>query len=366
MGRILFVASVASHIKAFHLPFIRMLQDQGHDVEVACSPDIPIQGLPVVWDIPFSWSPYSPKNIKAYFSMQSLLRERSYDLIHVHTPAAAFLTRLAARELHVPVLYTAHGFHFYKGAPLKNWLVYYNMEHMASYWTAGIIVLNDEDLQSAKKFGFKEGENLFYVPGVGIDLELYRKVDNPLTKETLGLPADAKIAACIAEFTSNKNHIQLIKAWRIVKNHLPNAVLLLVGKGEYQEQVRDSVVKLDLIKNVYFAGFRTDVPNILAMADVFALTSKREGLPRGVMEAMAAGKPVVATDIRGNRDLVEDGVSGFLVQIGDVDSLAKALIKLLTNHELATNMGEVGRQKVKTYSLDNVLVKMSLIYEKYL
>ncbi len=220
MGRVLFVATVATHIRAFHLPFIKMLQEQGHQVEVACCLDVPLESpLPgvemPVWEIPFARSPYSLKNVPAYYRIKKLLAERSYDLVHVNTPAAAFITRLACRNataqdaasrgingkttarytgtqeetahnsepvnmdiaarrgVKTPVLYMAHGFHFYWGAPPLYQLLYYNMERLASRWTAGLIVLNREDLLAARGFGLIEGESLFLVHGVGVDLDEY-------------------------------------------------------------------------------------------------------------------------------------------------------------------------------------------------
>ena len=158
MGRVLFVATVATHIRAFHLPFIKMLQEQGYRVEVACRLDAPLASpLPAVempvWEIPFARSPYNPGNVAAYLKIRRLLRERNYDLVHVNTPAAAFLTRLAGRDMKTPVLYMAHGFHFYEGAPPLYRFLYYNMERLASRWTAGLIVLNREDLLAAGRSG---------------------------------------------------------------------------------------------------------------------------------------------------------------------------------------------------------------------
>lgn len=171
MKRILFVATVASHIKAFHLPFINLLKEKGYEVEVACHLDIPLNDLKYVWEIPFSRSPYSIDNIRAFKSLRRLIQERNYHLIHVHTPVAAFLVRLAARKMNIPVLYTAHGFHFWKGAPIINHLLYKTAEYIAAPWTAGLIVINREDFEAARTLGFREGENLFYVHGVGVDLD---------------------------------------------------------------------------------------------------------------------------------------------------------------------------------------------------
>jgi glycosyltransferase involved in cell wall biosynthesis len=364
LSKILFVATVASHIKAFHLPYINMLQRQGHEVEVACSTDVSLNEFRNVWSIPFSRSPYSLNNIKAYLIMRKLLKNRGYDLIHTHTPVASFITRFAARNLGVPVLYTAHGFHFYKGAPLRYWILYYNAERLSAKWTAGLVVMNREDFEAGQKLGFIEGKNLYYVHGVGVDINKYQQ-RNYNVREKLGLSDKANVVVCVAEFVPNKNHIQLIKAWKYVCDREPDSVLLLVGKGKILDKIRRAVLNLDITKNVYFLGYRNDVPQILSASNIFVLCSYREGLPRAVMEAMAVGKPVVATNVRGNCDLVEDGVNGYLVHLGNPYSLADAILKLVRNPELAQQFGKAGRKKIEDYSLQNVINEMDNIYTNF-
>ncbi len=379
MGRVLFVATVASHIRAFHLPFIKMLQAQGHHVEVACSTDVPLESpLPEVempvWDIPFARSPYSLGNIGAYLGIRRLLLERNYDLVHANTPVAAFLVRLAARNImaqgiKIPVLYMAHGFHFYRGAPLKNHLLYYSMERLASRWTGGLIVVNTEDLQAGRQFGLIEGKNLFLVHGVGVDMGYYNRAghdQSPVVSKMLGLTEDALVVTCIAELIPRKNHLQLLDAWLDVHQRVPQAVLLLVGTGELENKLRRAVKDCRFENSVRLLGYRTDIPELLALSKAIVLTSRHEGLPKVIMEAMAAGKPVVATDVRGSRDLVRDGVSGFLVPLGHPELLAEALVRLLQDKALAGRMGAAGRDLVREYSLDRVLQEMKDIYSRYI
>lgn len=366
MKRVLFVATVASHIKAFHLPFINLLRERGCEVEVACYPDVPLNGLSHIWEIPFSRSPYSRKNILAFKAIRRLFQERRYDLIHVHTPVAAFLVRLAARNMKVPVLYTAHGFHFYKGAPLKNHLIYRTMERLAARWTAGLIVMNKEDLKAGRGFGLREGKNLFYVRGVGVDLSYYGNVGCKIARPELNIPEESPVTLCVAEMIPRKNHLQLLAAWKMVIKEIPEAHLLLAGDGELRPLLESLTSKMGLSSSVHFLGYRSDVPKLLATSNVVVLSSKHEGLPRCIMEAMAAEKPVVATNVRGNRDLVKDGVNGFLVPLGDPESLAKALIRLLVDRDLAQRMGTAGRKMIHEYSLDSVLQEMWDIYQRYL
>lgn len=364
MKRILFVATVATHIKAFHKPYIDMLMNWGYEVEIACRLDVPLDGFPRVWEVPFSRVPQSLDNIRAYLKLRDLLQRRRYDLIHVHTPVAAFLVRLAARRF-TPVLYTAHGFHFYRGAPLRNWLVYYPLERVAARWTGGLVVMNKEDYEAAQRMGFVPEKNLFYVHGVGVDIERYGD-PAPLQKADLQLPPNARIVVCVAEFTARKNHLLLLNAWREVVRQVPEATLLLVGDGALRDRVASRVEEMNLTDSVRLLGFRPDVPQLLALAEAATLTSKHEGLPRVIMEAMAAGKPVVATDVRGNRDLVRHGVNGFLVPLGDSGALARHLVMLLKDPALAQEMGERGREMVKPYALENVLKEMAEIYRRFL
>lgn len=370
-GKVLFVATVYRHLTAFHLPFMRLLHDWGYEVHAAASPhqgdkgELEAMGV-TCWNIPFQRSPLRLGNIRAYTELRSLLQRERYSLIHVHTPIAAWLGRLATKRTgQGPVLYTAHGFHFYRGAPWHLWALYYPAERLAARWTDGLIVINQEDLLQAKRMGFKEGEDLFLVRGVGVDVDRYAKAA-PASREALGLSPEEKVVLCVAEFTPNKNHLQLLLAWGKVVQNEARAKLLLVGEGVLKGKIEAWVREMGLKDSVKLLGFRRDVPHLLALADVVVLSSKREGLPRAVVEAMAAGKPVVATDVRGNRDLVKNGETGFLLPLGDVDGLARALLRLLGDPEMARRMGEAGQARIQAYALDRVLHEMASIYSRYL
>jgi len=372
-GKVLYMATVYTHLAAFHIPFMKLLQSWGYEVHAAASPEEghkkEVEAIGVrCWDIPFVRSPVSPKNFVAYRKLKALLTQERYDLIHVHTPMAAWLGRLAAKRTNQgPVLYTAHGFHFYKGAPWPYWLFYYLAERLAVRWTDGLIVMNSEDYERAQKMGFKPGKNLFFVHGVGVDLERFSIApeSEASVREELGLGDQDAVVTCVGEFTSTKNHAFLLTAWRRIAREEPRAHLLLIGDGRLREAMEREVNKEGL-SNVHFLGFRRDVPQLLQVTDIFVLPSRREGLPRSIMEAMAAGKPVVATNVRGSRDLVEHGVTGFLVELGDVEGLAQALVQLIRDPKLRQKMGEAGRAKIRDYSLDRVFDEMSAIYARYL
>lgn len=367
--RILFLATVDSHIFYFHLPFMKLLRSLGYEVEVAAGETgfrerIEREGFRV-HPIPFSRRPLSFANFLSFWRLFRLFRERRYLLVHTHTPVASFLGRIAAKIARVPlVLYTAHGFHFFRGASWKAWLFWYTAEKIAALFTDALIVLNEEDFEHGKRLGFIPGENLFLVPGVGVELERFRNVNSSL-REELGIGDGEVVVTCVAEFTPTKNHSFLLAAWKEVAKRFGHAHLLFVGDGELLERTK-AWVERESLPRVHFLGRREDVPAVLSASDIVVLVSKREGLPRALLEAMAAGKPLVATDVRGNRDLVEDGVNGFLVPLGDVGALAFALGRLIGSKELRERMGEESRRKVEAYSLERVLQEMERIYRRFL
>mgnify|MGYP000855911770 CR=1 FL=1 len=366
--KILIVATVANHIKAFHIPYIEFLKSRGYQVEVACAPDRFIYDIPTpVHQIFFSRFPFSLKNIKAYLAIKKIISEENYRLIHVHTPIAAFLVRLAARKYKTPVIYTAHGFHFYKGAPIFDNFLFKFIETLAARWTTCLIVINEEDLQAAKTMGYVPGENLFYIPGVGVNLDYYQlQGSTKEARQELGISDDVPMVLCAAEFSPNKNHILLLDAWEQTLHLVPDAVLVLAGFGQLETEIKEKIKDRDLEHSVFMIGYRYDLPRFLHMADVVVLPSKREGLPRAILEAMACAKPVVATNIRGNRDLVEDGKNGFLVPLHSPEPLARALALLLTDRNLAAKMGTSGREMADEYSLSNVIEQNWDLYKRFL
>jgi len=281
-GGVLFVASNYAHLAAFHKPFMELLKGKRCQVDAAAldlsGRKAEIDALGVnCWDIPFARSPYSARNIEACQGLRHLLKGNYFDLIHVHTPVPAFLTRFMARKLNQgPVLYTAHGFHFYLGAALTNQLLYYNAERLAAQWTDGLIVMNKEDFEAGKKLGFEPNKTLFHINGVGIDLSITESIGQTgRIKAELNISEDAVVIACVAELNSNKNHDFLLKAWRQLVSKYNDVHLLLVGEGQLDKNLRKMVNEYQ-IPRVHFLGFRKDVPQILSESDVVTLVSKRE------------------------------------------------------------------------------------------
>ena len=373
INKILFVATVESHILNFHIPFIQYFQKKGCEVHVATKlgnrrDELKKLGI-ISHNIDFERSPYSFSNIKALNQLIKIMRENKYSLVHVNTPVGAFLGRLAAKITGTkPVIYTAHGFHFYKGASTKNWLIYYTMERLAAHWADGLITMNDEDYNAAKRFKLRKSNAVFYVRGVGLDIDKYTISDENKRKQTrkvFGFDDKDIVMLTVAELIPRKNYIQTIEAIKKLVNEDKNLYYLIVGTGELEGKLKNYVLKNDLGKNIKFLGYRNDIPDLLNICDIFVLTSLHEGLPRCIMEAMAAGKPVVATDVRGNRDLVKDGVNGYLVPLGDVNTTVDALQNLIESEGLRKKMGDEGRRIIQNYSIDKVLKEMDEIYKKY-
>ncbi|MEG6569733.1 glycosyltransferase family 4 protein [Thermoanaerobacterium thermosaccharolyticum] len=369
---ILFIATVESHILNFHIPFIQYFQNKGCEVHVATKlgnrqDELKKLGI-VCYDIDFERSPYSFSNLKALNQLIKIMRENKYSLVHVHTPVGAFLGRLAAKITGTkPVIYTAHGFHFYKGASIKNWLIYYTMERLAAHWTDGLITMNDEDYNVAKRFKLRKSNAVFNVHGVGLDIDKYTISDENKRKQmrkAFGFDEKDIVILTVAELNANKNHKQILDSLIKLKS-LDNVYYLIVGIGEYECYLKKYVEENGLSGKVKLLGFRLDIPDLLNISDIFALTSMREGLPRCIMEAMAAGKPVVATDVRGNRDLVKDGANGYLVPLDDVNATVDALQNLIESEDLRKKMGDEGRKIIQDYSIDKVLKEMDEIYKKY-
>ncbi|GJM82884.1 glycosyl transferase family 1 [Paenibacillus sp. HMSSN-139] len=327
-----YIATVYAHLAAFHLPFMSDLRDAGFTVHAYAAPDhgrdeVDAAGF-ACRDLPFSRNPLAPGNLRAMRELIGWLKRERYDLIHVHTPNASVVCRLAARLAGRPypkVVYTAHGFHFFEGAPWLNWLLYYPLERFLARWTDVLVTINREDERRADVFPVR-GRSV-YVPGVGVDLSLYAAREGnerEQLRRDFGLAPDDFAVLCIAELNRNKNQEQLIGAIGELRRRGIPAVLLLAGVGREEARYRQLAAEHGVAGAVRFLGYRRDVLQLLQAADALALLSRREGLPKALLEGLAAGRPLVATAVRGSRDLVVPGRNGYLVPVGDVSAAADA------------------------------------------
>ncbi|WP_158096081.1 glycosyltransferase family 4 protein, partial [Cloacibacillus sp. An23] len=312
-------------IDQFNIPNIKLLIDMGYKVDVACNfvegntcSDAKIEELKNkltemgvdYYQIDFARSVrHILQNLKAYRQVLSLMRTNQYKFIHCHSPIGGVCGRLAGHRTHTKVIYTAHGFHFYKGAPLLNWLVYYPIEKYLSRYTDVLITINKEDYAIAKnKMHAKRTE---YVPGVGIDVEKIKsvKVDRNKKRAELGIPQDAFVLISVGELNKNKNHEVVIKAVGAMRE-TQNIHYIIAGQGPLDKYLLSLTEKYGLEKRVYLLGFRTDVIELLKSSDVFVFPSRREGLGLAALEAMTSGLPLITTYVGGIKDYTQDGVTG--------------------------------------------------------
>ena len=372
--RVLFVATIDSHIWAFHMPFMAMLRDMGYEVEVAAAPAggadrIRAEGYEV-HSIPFERNPLSIRNIAAYRALRRLMQSRPYVMVHVHTPVAGFLGRLAARRQGVPhIVYTVHGFHFHSRGKWWSNSLFFTLERIAAHWTDTLITINKEDFAIASRAFVHGGTKVVYVPGVGTDCSRFAPAtayQRTHERVSLHLREDAFVITWVAEFIKRKRPKDAVMAIREAGLE-DRAQLVMLGKGPLLDSIRMVAHQDTLRETVACRGGVTSVPDYLAASDAFLSTASQEGLPRNVMEAMATGLPVVAYDIRGCSDLVVGGETGFLVRLGDVHGLAGKLAWLAQHLDERHTMGAAGRRRIEeTFSLDAVLPQMRRIYENEL
>ncbi len=369
--KILYVTTISLTINSFFKPHIAMLVREGHQVELACNAqDLPLDPLYHelgcrMHQIDFSRSPLSADNIKAYGQLKKVIEAGQYDIVHCHTPNAAVITRLVCRSFRkktgLKVFYTAHGFHFYKGAPKLNWMLYYPVEKFCSRFTDKLVTINREDYALAgDHFTSKE---VCYVPGVGIDLSKFEQVqvDRDTKRQSLGIPADAVVLMSVGELNAGKNHKVILEA--MAKVHCTQVHYVIAGKGDLLQMLQDDAEELGIADRVHFLGYRKDIIELYKMADICCFPSFREGLPVSLMEAMACGLPVVCSKIRGNMDLVAPD-AGFLVAPTDADGFASAIEKYVENPELRSVHGARNRAAVRNFSTEVVLEKVRQLYEQ--
>ncbi|MGL5188398.1 MAG: glycosyltransferase family 4 protein, partial [Cetobacterium sp.] len=306
MKKFLIVTTIQDTVEAFLIPHIKMLEAEGYKVSIATNiyKEIKEELKDNEWiNISFSRNPFSLNSFKAVKEMRTLIRGGQFEMVHFHTPVAAFLGRYAAmREKQKNIIYTAHGFHFYEGASRINWCIYYPMELLAARWTDKLITINEEDYKRASTFNLRRDGKVYKIDGVGVDILNYNSGDGEKIKKELLIREPEKTVLMIGELNKNKNQAQLIKALELLRLKGRNIKAIFVGIGD-QEGILKKMAK-DLGVKAAFLGYRKDIKDIIDAADVVVSMSYREGLPRNIMEAMSAGKPLVATDIRGNRDII--------------------------------------------------------------
>ena len=379
--KLLHICAVDFTVKNLLLPQILYFLEQGFLVEIACSPGLEIEHLQqqgyIMHPIQIDRRIDPVSNLKSIIQLTGLIRQGQYDLVHVHTPVASVLGRLAATLAGTKrIVYTAHGFYFHDDMSANRYRFYHTVERVAGWLTDRILTQSREDLATAQKTRLCPLNKLSYL-GNGIDVARFQRANlkpehQQRLRQSLNLPDAAfPIIGMTGRLTQEKGYLELIEALAILRSQFPTLHLLVMGgqlsseRDTFQSELTDQIAQRQLTDRITFTGFRADIPDLLGLVDVFALPSYREGLPRSILEAMAMELPVVATDIRGCREAVVDGETGFIVPPRQSAELAVALGKFLIDAELRSQFGRAGRRRVEaTYDERLVFERLATCYRE--
>lgn len=366
--KILYVTTVSNTMNAFLIPHIRMLYQKGYHIDLACNIQQPISSELVnyvqnIYNVSFERAPISKKNIDASIELNKIIKQNSYDIVHTHTPIASMITRLVCKNKpSTKVFYTAHGFHFFKGAPLLNWLVYYPIEKYLSRYTDTLITINKEDYHRAKS-KFKTNY-IAYIPGVGLDLsrtntQISSRVDK---LREIGIDSDSFIVLSVGELNKNKNHETVIRA--INEIGLSKVHYIICGEGKRKGYLENLSKELNISNNVHILGYRKDVFNWYSSSDIFVFPSYREGLGMAALEAMSFGLPIITSDVHGIVDYSQNGKTGYNFKPSDFKGIAKAIEKLYVEENNRMSIGMYNKRVVEKYDVNHCILILDEIYKK--
>jgi glycosyltransferase EpsD len=360
---------VQKHIAVFHVPFLKMLKELGYETVVAAKNDYDnhtdciIPYCDVYYDIPFERSPFSLQNLKAYRALKKIIDSNHFDIIHCHTPVGSVLGRLCAipaRKKGTKVFYTAHGFHFYKGAPLKNWLLYYPVECLCAHFTDVLITINQEDYNRAKHT--MHAKCVEYIPGVGIDANRFcsAQVDRIAKRADLGVPTNCTVITSVGELNRNKNHATVIRALALLND--PSIHYLIVGKGELYNHLTQLASSLGLANQVHLLGYRSDIAEIYKASDICIFPSIREGLGLAALEGMASGLPLIISDNRGAKDYAIHGENAYVCPWHSSESFSEAIKELGSFQAARMSFGQRNIEISRRFDISHVEEAMRHIY----
>lgn len=361
MSKILITATNAM-IYQFLIPHIEELLKHGHAVDIASTNlkefdkllKSGLDGLGVrVQYVRLGRSPFRLANCKGIKDLDQIISKGDYDLIWTNEPVMGVATRIAAvkaRRAGTRVIYMVHGFHFYKGAPVKNWLLYYPVERVMAHFTDAVITINKEDYDRARKFAVKD---VYYVHGVGLDTDKFKDtcVDRPLKRRALGIPEDAVLLLSVGELEKRKNHEVVLKALGKIQDE--NIHYMICGKGRLEKYLKRLCINLHIQNRVHFPGYRKDIAELCKMADIYIFPSQREGMGIAALEGMAAGLPLISSYTNGIKDYTRAGRTGFTLKPHDVEGFAEAIIKMAGDRRLREKCGFYNQHVVKAFDIKN-------------
>lgn len=365
MKKILIISTVARQFYLFEESNIEVLKKIGFEVHGAANfndNNVRLDSLDFVkHHVQIHRSPFSIKNLIALKQIIDIMKSNDFNVIHCHSPMGGVLGRLAGKITGIKnVIYTAHGFHFYKGASLKNWILYYPVEKFLSRFTDILIAINKEDYKRAIKLHAKK---VVYLPGIGIDTKKFiNTVFEPAKfKNSLGINENTTVILSIGELIRRKNYMTVLKSLALLKEQ--SFIFLICGIGELEKELRHLTKVLGLNYKVKFLGFRNDIPELCHISDVFIFPSFQEGLPVSLMEAMATGLPVICSNIRGNVDLIEEGKGGFLHSPTDVVGFSESIKRMILDTSLRKSFGQNNLNRIQRFDKKLIKKEMSSIYK---
>jgi|SRR5690606_332109 len=368
--KFLYIATSDIHLATFHKPYLKWLSKQNIQVDIAVEKrgGETFDGVSHCFYLKFPRSISPLALLSTYKKLKCIINSSSYDIIHCHTPIPSFLARLAARTARKKgtiVLYTAHGFHFYNGAPIKKWLIYFTTEYILSSFTDAIITMNTEDYRISRKLFHK---NTHIIPGMGVDPNRYKAIpelDKLALRQKYGIDPQKIIVIYIAEFIQRKNHKLIIDSIKASIEKFPKLEILFAGKGELKSPLEE-FCKQQGLSIFKFLGFRKDISELIQISDIGISSSIHEGLPIGILQEMFSSLPIIASVERGHKELIEHERNGYLFPLDRPEEFILYLNKLYRNSSLRETMGRESFKKAQNYSIDNSLNSMIKIYNQYL
>ena len=375
MKKALIITTISGFVPQFEMNQVFLLQKLGYEVHYATNFDHPVydydrelfrkNGI-VTHPLSIEKSPARiGRNFQAFLQLKRLLKRERFDLIHCHNPMGGVLGRLAGSlySSGSAILYTAHGFHFYKGAPIRNWLLYYPAEYILARLTDFLITINEEDYLRGKRFPLRPNGSVWKIPGAGLDVRRFvpRPDARAARKAALGFPTDSFLLLSAGELNRNKNHETVIRALSLLLEK--NVCYGICGRGDGRGRLEELIEREGLSERVRLLGYRKDIEDVLPAADCFLFPSKREGFGMAAVEAMAAGLPLITSDCRGTREYMRDGITGIVCKRNRPEDYAEAIRSLRNDPGQREHMGQAARERSLLFSTDATQAVMRQVYE---
>lgn len=361
--KIMMIATTDNMLWQFLIPHINYLQANGNTVECVCAKtgfwfdELKSRGY-TMHEIDFARSPFSLKNFKAYKQLVKLQKQNNYDLVYCQQPVGGLMGRLIGKKFKIPVIYTAHGFHFIKGGnPVKNMLFKTVEKYLAKY-TDCLITINEDDFNACQNWKAKQR---YKISGIGFDITKYDNspFDKDEFKKKLGIK-DEFVVLTVAEFSKGKNYQTMLKAIAELKDE--NVKFLACGRGKEVQKIKDMIAKLGIQDKVELLGYRKDINKIMQVSNAFFLPSLREGLCLSIIEALNFGLPILTSKVRGCKDLVVNNKNGYLADAMDYKEYARLIKKLMRDKKVCERISKNNKLAAEQYSITNVIAQLENIY----